>query len=149
MTTWHKRKRKMSRRARGGITLLTLFLVIGWFLPTEPPIRIEEIPQIFHKTKATMNEKKHNKALAISYAHAGFGYSARERGCLITLWTRESRFDHLARNTRSTAYGIAQLLSEKSGDPAIQILHGLRYIQSRYANSACLALHHSNRTGWY
>ena len=139
----------MSRRARGGTTLLVLFLVIGWFLPISPTIRIEEIPQLIHKTKATMYEKKHNKALAISYAHAGFGYSGREQQCLITLWTRESRLDHLARNSRSTAYGIAQLLSEKSRDPAIQILHGLRYIQYRYSNSACLALHHSNRTGWY
>ena len=139
----------MRRRARGGLTLLVIFLIIGWFLPIEPTIRVEEIPQLFHKTKATMNEKKHNKNLAISYAEAGFGYNKREQKCLLTLWSRESKYDHYARNSRSTAYGIAQLLSETSREPAIQILHGLRYIQHRYANSACLALHHHNLRNWY
>ena len=139
----------MRRRARGGLTLLVIFLIIGWFLPIQPTIRVEEIPQLFHKTKATMNEKKHNRYLAYNYAKAGYGYSGREQVCLDELWTRESRFDHLASNPRSTAFGIAQLLGEQSKEPSIQILHGLRYIQHRYANSACLALHFHNRKGWY
>jgi len=96
-----------------------------------------------------MNEKKHNRQLALDYANAGYGYNARERSCLLALWTRESRFDNLARNTRSTAYGIAQLLSEKSRDPAIQILHGLKYIEARYRGSACKALAFHDRHNWY
>jgi hypothetical protein len=106
------------------------------------------------RTKATMEEKRENKALAVSYARA-LGYTKREARCLVTLWTRESRFDHLARprdasgKPRSTAFGIAQLLRERSGQPELQILHGLRYLEHRYRGSACRALQHSDRRGWY
>ena len=99
------------------------------------------------RTKATMEEKRENKALTISYATA-LGYNKKQVNCLVTLWTRESRFDHLADNKRSTAYGIAQLLGEKSSDPSIQILHGIKYIGARYKGSACRALK-SNRGKWY
>ena len=62
-----------------------------------------------------MEEKRENKALAVSYARA-LGYNQNQIKCLVTLWTRESRFDHLADNPRSSAYGIAQLLRERSGN---------------------------------
>jgi len=55
------------------------------------------------RTKATMEEKRENKALTISFARA-LGYNKKQITCLVTLWTRESRFDHLADNKRSTAY---------------------------------------------
>ena len=95
-----------------------------------------------------MEQKRENKALAVSYARA-LGYNQNQIRCLVTLWTRESRFDHLADNPRSTAYGIAQLLRERSGQPELQILHGLRYLDHRYGKSACRALQHSDRRGWY
>ena len=95
-----------------------------------------------------MEEKRENKALTVSYARA-LGYNQQQIRCLVTLWTRESRFDHLADNKRSTAYGIAQLLGERSGKPELQILHGLRYLGHRYGKSACRALQHSDRKGWY
>jgi hypothetical protein len=106
------------------------------------------------RTKATMEEKRENKALTVSFARA-LGYDKNQIDCLITLWTRESRFDHLARprdssgKPRSTAFGIAQLLRERSGEPELQILHGIRYIGHRYGGSACRALGHSDRRGWY
>ena len=149
MTSWQKRKRKMSRRARGGISLLVLMLTFGLLLPITYPIRIEDIPQLIHKTKATMNEKRHNKELAKRYSAIGYGYTKREQDCLITLWTIESRFDNLAKNPRSTAYGIAQLLGESDSDPRIQILRGLRYIDRRFNGSACSALSWHTRHGWY
>jgi hypothetical protein len=34
--------------------------------------------------------------------------------------------------TNSSAFGIAQLLGERSRDPALQVLRGLRYIDRRY-----------------
>jgi hypothetical protein len=106
------------------------------------------------RTKATMEEKRENKALTISFARA-LGYDKNQINCLVTLWTRESRFDHLARprdssgKPRSTAFGIAQLLRERSGEPELQVLHGLRYLSHRYGGSACRALQHSDRRGWY
>jgi hypothetical protein len=107
-----------------------------------------DVPIMTARTKATMEEKRENKALAISFLKA-LGYNAQQRECAVTLWTRESRFDHLADNPRSTAYGIAQLLRERSREPELQILHGIRYIGHRYGGSACRALSHSDRRGWY
>jgi len=95
-----------------------------------------------------MEEKSENRRTAYKFSRA-LGYTKAEATCLITLWTRESRLDHLADNPRSTAYGIAQLLRERSREPELQILHGLRYIEHRYSGSACRALRHSDRRGWY
>jgi hypothetical protein len=100
------------------------------------------------RTKATMEEKRENKALIISYLNA-LGYNDNHIKCAITLWTRESRLDHLADNPRSTAYGIAQLLRERSSQPELQVLHGIRYVEHRYSGSFCRALRHSDRVGWY
>ncbi len=92
----------------------------------EPNISVKQ-------TKATQDEKKNNRQLAEAYAYAGWGWQDAEWLCLNTLWTSESRFDHLAKNQRgSTAYGIAQRLGETSDDPSIQILKGLRYIFKRH-----------------
>ena len=105
------------------------------------------------RTKATMEEKRENKALTISYARA-LGYNDKQVKCLVTLWTRESRFDHLARprdakgKPTTSAYGVAQLLGERSSQPELQILHGIRYIAHRYSGSACRALS-ANGGRWY
>jgi hypothetical protein len=101
-----------------------------------------------------MEEKSENRKLAYKFSKA-LGYTRKETTCLITLWTRESRFDHLARprdssgKPTSSAFGIAQLLGERSREPELQILHGLRYLAHRYGESACRALQHSDRRGWY
>jgi len=108
----------------------------------------QDEPIMTARTKATMEEKRENKALIVSYLRA-LGYNAQQRECAITLWTRESRLDHLADNKRSSAYGIAQLLGEKSSRADLQILHGVRYIEHRYSDSFCRALQHSDRRGWY
>jgi hypothetical protein len=95
-----------------------------------------------------MEEKRENKALIIGYLNA-LGYNDSQIGCAISLWTRESRLDHLADNKRSSAYGIAQLLREKDSRPEYQILHGIRYVEHRYSKSFCRAKNHSDRRGWY
>ena len=113
-----------------------------WATTPQPNITIKQ-------TKATADEKKQNAVKAKTYASAGWGWTGKQSECLITLWTRESRLDHLAQNIDgSTAYGIAQRLGETSSDPDIQILKGLRYIRARYS-TPCLALRHHNRYGWY
>jgi hypothetical protein len=140
----------MSERARIGL-LIAATLLLLWVAAPNQYVRIEKViesqvePVLKHATK---EEKRENKALIISYAKA-LGYGKGERKCLLTLWTRESRLDHKADNPRSTAFGIAQLLRERSREPELQILHGLRYFEHRYGKSACRALDHSNRRGWY
>jgi hypothetical protein len=137
----------MSKKARLGVLALIVGLLLV-FIPEQTAHHPLEIPQMQARTKATMEEKRENKALAVSYAKA-LGYSNKNIDCLLTLWTRESRFDHLADNKRSTAYGIAQLLRERSSQPSIQILHGIRYLNHRYEGNACRAIAFHNRRGWY
>lgn len=80
--------------------------------------------------------------------HAAVGLSTLQWGCLDRLWTRESHWVRLAKNRRSTAFGIAQLLTEVSTDPIVQVDDGRAYIRSRYG-TPCAALAHSDRLGWY
>jgi len=100
------------------------------------------------QTKATMAEKKANKKMAINFARVGWGWDKVQQNCAVKLFTTESRFDHLADNKKSTAYGIGQVLGEKSKDPATQILRAYRYIETRY-QTPCRAYHHHLRRNWY
>jgi hypothetical protein len=100
------------------------------------------------RTKATMEEKKANKIMAMRYAQVGWGWDKTQRACVYKIFMKESRFDHLAKNQQgSSAYGIAQMLGEKSKDPAVQILRAYRYIEHRYGTPCKAWLHHTR--GWY
>ena len=140
-----KRRRLMRKRARYGLILLVILALAWVIVPSKQPIRLELIVE---KGKQTYADKKANRKLALDYAKAGYGWAGEQGRCLVRLWTLESRFDthavprHPNGKPRSTAYGIAQLLNEKSNDPAIQILHGLRYIQYRYSNPCRAELFH-------
>jgi hypothetical protein len=130
------RGKQMRKRERNGWTLVvflsSVILVIG-IQTAHSPILDPTKPTQIVKHKATMKEKRENRAIAKTYARIGFGWSGREWSCLNSLWTTESRFDNYADNSKSTAYGIAQLLGERSNNPRIQILRGLRYIDRRYS----------------
>jgi hypothetical protein len=107
--------------------------------PLLPPL-LKEKPAIKERTQATMAEKRANKALAKRYAWVGYGWKDMEWRCLDYIFTKESRYDHLAKNRQgSSAYGIGQLLKETSKDPAIQILHTYKYITKRY-QTPCRAM---------
>ena len=107
--------------------------------PLLPPL-LKEKPAIKERTQATMAEKKANKALAKRYAWVGYGWKDMEWRCLDYIFTKESRYDHLAKNGQgSSAFGIGQLLKETSKEPAIQILHTYKYITKRY-QTPCRAM---------
>ncbi|WP_285570936.1 lytic transglycosylase domain-containing protein [Actinoallomurus iriomotensis] len=85
------------------------------------------------------------------------GWSDRQWRCLDRLWTRESNWNHLARNRSSGAYGIPQALPatkmRSAGDDwrssaATQIKWGLGYIARRYG-TPCAAWGHAEAAGWY
>ena len=82
--------------------------------------------------QATWVQKKSNKSLAKKYAQAGWGWSGKEWRCLDAIFLKESRYDHLADNKNSTAFGIGQRLKESSKDPATQLLKTDRYVKHRY-----------------
>lgn len=113
-------------------------------------VKVDVNPRVVAKpTKATMKQKAQNRAMAMKFARYGWGWDASERRCLVNIFTKESRFDHLAKNQQgSSAYGIAQMLKEKSKDPAVQILKAYRYIEHRY-DTPCQAWKHHQRRNWY
>ncbi|MER7457087.1 lytic transglycosylase domain-containing protein [Micromonospora sp. NPDC126480] len=85
------------------------------------------------------------------------GFEIDQFPCLDKLWTKESGWNHKARNSSSGAYGIPQALpGSKMGsvaddwqtNPATQIKWGLGYIKGRYG-TPCKAWAHSQDVGWY
>jgi hypothetical protein len=116
---------------------------VGVHLDIEP-----KKPKIV-QTKATMEEKKANKVMAMKFAKAGWNWDRTQRKCVYSLFMKESKFDHLAKNQQgSSAFGIGQVLKETSKDPAIQILNAYKYIKHRY-DTPCKAWKHSQRRNWY
>jgi hypothetical protein len=100
-------------------------------------------------TKATMEQKRANKVMAMKFAKAGWNWDKTQRRCVYSLFMKESRFDHLAKNQQgSSAFGIGQLLKETSKDPAIQILNAYKYIKYRY-DTPCRAWSHHVSKNWY
>ena len=86
-----------------------------------------------------------------------FGWGDDQFGCLDSLWTRESNWDHRAENPSSGAFGIPQALpgdkmasagTDWRTNPLTQIEWGLGYIRDAYG-SPCGAWGHSQSTGWY
>lgn len=136
----------MKKRAIAGTIIVGLALV----MPVHKTVDVDiTVISKARATKATWVQKAHNKAIAMRYASAGWGWDRKQRRCIYSLFMAESKFDHLAKNQKgSSAYGIAQMLKEKSSDPAIQILHAYRYIEHRY-KTPCRAWYHHQRRNWY
>jgi len=89
-----------------------------------------------------------NKSIYKQYAFMQLNYNFNEFYCLSDLWYKESRWIPTAKNPKSSAYGIAQLLKTKTKDPYTQIDLGLKYIKHRH-HTACNALAFHNKKGWY
>jgi hypothetical protein len=95
--------------------------------------------------------KLSTKAMAKEYAKQQLlfrGYGLPNWTCLHNLWTKESNWNHKADNPKSSAFGIAQKLNEKSKDYVTQINNGLRYIEHRYGNP-CNAWKFWTKKKWY
>lgn len=77
-----------------------------------------------------------------------YSWNAVQFACLDKMWTKESHWNPLADNPKSSAFGIAQMLKEKSTNGYVQIANGLKYIQHRYENP-CQAWKFWERNNWY
>lgn len=82
------------------------------------------------------------------YTFIALNYDFKEFYCVSDLWYKESRWNPKAKNAKSSAYGIPQLLKLKSKDPFYQIDQGLKYIKARHI-TACNALAFHKRKGYY
>jgi hypothetical protein len=76
-------------------------------------------------------------------------YNFEQFYCLDEIVWKESRWNHKAKNPKSSAYGLFQILKSKEHDPIKQIDNGLKYINARYQGCACKALAHHKKKGWY
>ena len=81
------------------------------------------------------------------YAHMKL-LDDKQYRCLVILWRSESQWSPTAKNKKSSAYGIPQLLKMKETNPYKQIDLGLKYIVKRYSNP-CAALDHHKKVGHY
>lgn len=138
---------------RKRVVVVTLLATVALLFPVvhtvEVDVKVTHPKPVVVQTKATWEQKKHNKALAMRYAKAGWGWDRHQRQCLHHLFMAESKFDHLAKNQQgSSAYGIAQMLKEKSRSPEIQLLKAYKYIVHRY-DTPCRAWSHHQRRNWY
>ena len=91
--------------------------------------------------------KADNVEILKLYAHTLL-LNAKEFHCLDLLWTKESHWNSKARNKKSTAYGIPQILGMKEKDPSRQIRIGIEYIRHRYS-TPCLAWATFKKVGSY
>lgn len=76
------------------------------------------------------------------------GWTNADYVCLNKIWTNESHWNYKAKNPTSTAFGIAQIVFEKSKSSATQIRNGIRYISYRYGNP-CTAWQFWRTHYWY
>lgn len=88
---------------------------------------------------------------------AARGWGSEQWTCLDSLWQKESRWNHTAKNPYSGAYGIPQSYpgskmasagADWQTNPATQITWGLGYIAGRYG-TPCGAWEHSKLKNWY
>jgi hypothetical protein len=106
------------------------------------------IPIIVSQLLALEPVQAANKNIYKQYAFMQLNYNFNEFYCLSDLWYKESRWIPTAKNPKSSAYGIAQLLKTKTKDPYTQIDLGLKYIKHRH-QTACKALAFHKKKGWY
>ncbi|WP_327590690.1 transglycosylase SLT domain-containing protein [Nonomuraea sp. NBC_00507] len=124
----------------------------------------ESVPQVRTRTWTTSAEpdipairpESRNKKIALDHV-VQRSWNLQEFRCLDNLWTRESNWNHRARNSSSGAYGIPQALpaGKMSGagrdwrsNPETQIRWGLTYIKGRYGRP-CGAWGHFRSHNWY
>ena len=102
-------------------------------------------------------EKAHSVSWSIpklkQYTFHQLDYSFTDFYCVDELWHKESRWNYKAKNPKSSAFGIPQILGLKEKNPVKQIDRGLAYIKHRYdkpgTSAFCNALAHHKIKGWY
>ena len=136
----------MNKKARAGLISLVTGGLLALSVQHVGTGKLDHADE--RKLQATWKQKNDNRKMARSFARIGYGWSGQQWHCLNALWTGESRFDQYADNPNSTAYGIAQLIGERSSIVQFQLLRGLRYISVRYG-TPCKAHRYHQRHGWY
>jgi hypothetical protein len=112
-----------------------------------PGVCLLLIALLLQPLKAEASTAVETKELFKLYAHTQL-LNDKQYHCIDKLWDQESKWDPTARNSKSTAYGIPQLLDLKESNPFRQIDIGIKYIVHRYG-TACAAYTHHKKAGNY
>jgi hypothetical protein len=146
----------------GQLTAQSLTPVIATTTTTSTTSRLATTSRTVTRAPAVapyaFGTKGYNKWWARYYMVKRFGWkSTSQYNCLVSLWNRESSWNHKAYNRSSGAYGIPQALpgskmakfgSDWRTNPKTQIIWGLGYIKGRYV-TPCGAWSAFQRKGWY
>jgi hypothetical protein len=73
----------------------------------------------------------------------------KQMRCLDKLWMLESNWSPTAKNKKSSAYGIPQLLKMTETNPYKQIVLGIKYLDHKWKSNICLALNSHMTKGYY
>jgi Transglycosylase SLT domain len=108
------------------------------------------------RTRAQFEDPKSDLAIA-AYQHYLKGLiPAGEWSCYFQIIDKESKWNPLAQNPTSTAFGIGQFInntwevvdSEKTSNPYYQIDAMIKYVKLIYGDG-CNAWDFKNKRGWY
>jgi hypothetical protein len=98
-----------------------------------------------HKASANNNNEINNYKVYIHLKVLNYNQFV----CIEKLWSKENRlWDPYAKNPKSSAYGIPQLLKLKERNPYVQMDLGYKYIVHRY-KTPCKALAFHAAKGYY
>jgi hypothetical protein len=103
--------------------------------------------QTFGLETAQSQELKVNTLKQITFHK--MNYNFEQFYCLDEIVWKESRWNYKAKNPKSSAFGLFQILKSKDKDPIKQIDKGLIYLNHRYQGNACKALAHHEAKGWW
>lgn len=123
-----------------------LILAAGILISVSSPAEARA-PKVSEKVKLYQIALQEPKKYAL-LKMADYGWYKTQHVCLTNLWTKESNWNYKSDNPISSAFGIAQMLNEKSKNPVTQINNGLRYIMHRYDNP-CNAWKYWLSHKWY
>lgn len=126
---------------------------------SEPQLRIARLRHstiwaaLFVITISSIGEAKASNTktdLYKLYAHMQV-VNSKQYQCLVTLWDRESKWNPVSLNAKSSAYGIPQLLKMTEANPYKQIDLGIKYIRYHriYQGDMCKALAFHKSKGHY
>lgn len=127
------------------------------YSPLEGVINARESNAVIaSRSRAQFNDPKSELAIKAYQHYLKENIPAKELKCYFKLVDRESRWDPLAQNPRSTAFGIGQFLnstwglvdSKKTSDPYGQIDAMIKYVNLIYGDG-CKALDFRLYKGWY
>ena len=108
------------------------------------------------RTKAKFEDPKSDLAIAAYQEYLKDMIPEREESCYFNIIDKESKWNPLAQNPKSTAFGIGQFLNstwglvdyKKTKNPYDQIDAMVLYVKLIYGDG-CNAWHFKSQRGWY